>query len=114
MKARVKVRDVDMDKAAAKVARLKSDPGLGTFASTEAARLMDKYVPYRSGALSEGAMLEPWAVEYVAPYAGYVFRGRGMKFSEHKHPKARSYWHEPLSNNPAPLARKITQKLESM
>lgn len=114
MKAKVKVRDVDMDKAVAKVARLKSDPGLGTFASTEAARLMDKYVPFRSGALSEGAQLEPWAVEYVAPYAGYVFRGRGMKFSKQEHPNARSYWHEPLSNNPAPLARKITQKLESM
>ena len=114
MRARVKVRDVDMDKAVAKVARLKADPGLGTFTANEAARLMEKYVPFRSGALSEGAMLEPWAVEYVAPYAGYVFRGRGMKFSKQEHPNARSYWHKPLSNNPAPLARKITQKLESM
>ena len=114
MKARVKVRDVDMGKAVAKVGRLKDNPGLGTFAAMEASRLMDKYVPFRSGALSGGAQIEPWSVDYVAPYAGYVFRGRGMTFSKQHHPLARSRWHEPLSNNPAPLARKITQKLETM
>ena len=114
MKARVNVNSVDMGKAAEKVSRFKSDPVLGTFAASEAARLMDKYVPFRSGALSGGAQIEPWAVEYVAPYAGYVFRGRGMTFSKQHHLLARSRWHEPLSNNPAPLARKITQKLETM
>ena len=114
MKARVRVRDVDMGKAADKVARLKTDPGLGTFTANEAARLMEKYVPFRSGALTASAAVTPWTVTYTAPYAGYVFEGRGMKFSKQHHPLARSRWHEPLNSNPAPLAARATTYLESM
>ena len=114
MKARVMVRDVAMGKAADKVARLKTDPCLGTFTANEAARLMEKYVPFRSGALTASATVTPWTVTYTAPYAGYVFEGRGMKFSKQHHPLARSRWHEPLNSNPAPLAAKATTYLESM
>lgn len=114
MKARVRVRDVDMGDAVAKVGRLKDNPGLGTFTANEAARLMDKYVPFRSGALTASATVTPWTVTYTAPYAGYVFEGRGMTFSRQHHPLARSRWHEPLNSNPAPLAAKATTYLESM
>jgi hypothetical protein len=114
MRARVKVRGVDMGGAAAKVARRKNDPRTGAFAASEAARLMDKYVPFRSGALASSATVAPWSVTYAAPYAGYVFEGRNMTFSKQSHPLARSRWHEPLRDNPAPLAAKITQYLESM
>ena len=116
MEAKVKVKGVDMGGVGSKVAKLKTDRDLGIFAASEAARLMDQYVPARSGALYESAYVneQPWVVSYTMPYAIYVWNGRGMKFSKQKHPNARSHWSRPLENDPSPLAAKITQKLESM
>lgn len=111
---KAKVVKVDMKGAQAKLGRIKKDPALGTYASSEAARLMDKYVPFRSGALAGSAKNEPWKVEYTAPYAVYVWNGRGMTFSKQAHPLARSHWSRPLENDPSPLARKITEKLKVM
>lgn len=116
MKATVKVRGVETKGAASKVARLKTDRELGIFAASEAARLMDQYVPARSGALYESAHTDnqPWTVSYTMPYAIYVWNGRGMKFSTQKHPNARSHWSRPLESDPSPLAAKITQRIEAM
>lgn len=107
MKASVKVKALKMDGVEPEVARMKSDPAKGERIASEAARMMDKYVPFRSGALAGGVTVEPWTVKYVAPYAGYVFEGRNMKFSKQHHPMARSHWHEPLKDNPH-FAAKVT------
>ena len=111
---KAKVAKVDMKGVPVKLSRIKRDPELGTYAASEAARLMDKYVPYRSSDLSKSVNGEPWKVEYTMPYAIYVWNGHGMKFSTQDHPKARSHWSRPLEDNPSPLARKITEKLKVM
>ena len=114
MKAKAKVISVDVSGVGSKVNRIKGDPRVGTGAATDAMRLMDKYVPFRSGALSGGATVEPWKVVYAAPYARYVYEGRNMKFSTQFHPLARSHWNEPLDNDTTELAAKITQRIEAM
>lgn len=111
---RAKVSSVDMSGAASKLGRLKTDRELGLYAASEAARLMDKYVPYRSGALAGSVNEQPWRVSYTMPYAIYVWRGRGMTFSTQTHPQARSHWSRPLENDPSPLARKLTAKVKVM
>lgn len=112
---RANVSNVDMAGAASKLGRIKTDRGLGLYAASEAARLMDKYVPYRSGALAGSVDTDtPWRVKYMMPYAIYVWRGRGMTFSTQTHPQARSHWSRPLENYPEPLARKLTAKVKVM
>lgn len=95
-----------------KVGRISSDAGTGAFAATEAARQMDKYVPFRTGDLAGSVTTRPWIVSYSMPYARYVWEGRGMTFSKQHHPAARSHWSEPLAAKPAPLARAISAYLK--
>lgn len=92
---------VDVSGVPGKMARLKGNAKFGTQVASEAARRMDKYVPFRSGALAASVRTEPFKVTYVAPYARYVFEGRNVKFSKQAHPLARSHWHEPLETDPA-------------
>lgn len=113
MKATIRIEGTDMRGAAAKAQRAATDDGVGLYAATRAAALVDKYVPFRSGALSSSVMVNPWEVIYVAPYARYVYNGRGMTFSKQEHPNARSRWIEPLATNPAPLARQVSQYIRS-
>lgn len=102
--------NVDMGGVPSKMRRLKSNREFGIYAATEAKRLMEKYVPYRSGDLNISAKAEPFKVSYVMPYAQYVYNGRGMKFLKQTHPDARSHWNEPLSNDPSELAKLLTAK----
>lgn len=113
MKASIRIEGMDMKGAAAKARRAATDDGVGLYAATRAAHLVDKYVPFRSGALSASVMINPWEVIYIAPYARYVYNGRGMKFSKQEHPAARSRWIEPLATNPTPLARQVSQYIRS-
>ena len=105
---------VDMSGVPTKMRRLKSNAAFGTFAASEMMRLMDKYVPFRSGALSSSASASPFKVTYSAPYAGYVYEGRGMTFSKQGHPLARSHWEEPIDNDPSELARLLTAKARTL
>lgn len=114
MKAKAKVISVDVSGVGPKVNRIKGNSELGTFAASEASRLMDKYVPFRSGALAASAVVKPWAVLYMAPYAPYVYDGRNMTFSKQFHPLARSHWEEPVNNDTTELAAKITARIEAM
>lgn len=95
-----------------KVNRITSDAKTGTFAATEAARQMDKYVPFRTGDLAGSVTTRPWEVSYSMPYARHVWDGRGMTFSKQHHPAARSRWSEPLAAKPSPLARAISAYLK--
>lgn len=113
MKAHIRIEGLDMKGAAAKARRAASDDGVGLYAATRAAHLTDKYVPFRSGALSASVMINPWEVVYVAPYAKYVYNGRNMTFSKQGHPNARSRWIEPLANDPTPLARQVSRYIRT-
>lgn len=113
---KAKVLKVDTSGFGPKLARLKSNKELGLFSASEAARMMDKYVPYRSGALAGSGLAssEPWKVVYAMPYAIYVWNGRGMTFSKQTHPLARSHWSQPLESDTSQLAKKITMKARTL
>lgn len=75
-----------------KLSRISKDSGLGTFLASQAAKGMDKFVPKRTGALAGSAVISPFKVSYVAPYAIYVYHGRGKNFSKNGNPNAQAYW----------------------
>lgn len=83
---------VNMGGAAAKVAKIAKDERLGLFLANEAASGMDKFVPMRTGALSEFTVIKPFSITYAAPYARYVYEGEGKNFSKNKHPLATAKW----------------------
>lgn len=104
---------VDMSGVPAKLSRIKTNRQLGLFASSEAMRLMDKFVPWRTGDLAASANTsEPWKVSYTAPYAQKVYEGNGLKFRKDFHPLAMSHWDKGVDK--AKLAALITGKLRSM
>lgn len=75
------------------IRKIAQNQGLGSFMSTEAAKGMDPYVPYRDGTLSSSAdFSRPFHVSYSTPYAQRVYYGVGMKIHTDKHPKATSRW----------------------
>lgn len=79
------------------VRRIARDEGLGAFMSSEAARGMDPYVPFRDGTLSKSAdTSRPFHVTYSTPYANAIYRGimKGRSITIHtdKHPKATKQW----------------------
>ena len=96
-----------------KVRAICRNPVLGLEASSEAARLMDKFVPMRTGILATSAdTTKPWQVSYSAPYARRLYYGDGFSFSKEKHPLARSHWDKGIDK--AALARKLTEVAERL
>lgn len=83
---------VNMSGVAAKIRKICSNKQLGQFLASEAERGMDKYVPYRTGALSDYTVTTPFHVRYAVPYAKYPYNGRNMTISKERHPNATSKW----------------------
>lgn len=109
----VKVK-VDMSKVPQKLDQITTNEQLGLYASTQAARMMEKYVPKASGTLagSPAKFEEPWKVIYDTPYARRLYHGKGFKFSKQEHPAAKAYWDK--GPRWASLAKLLTEKLRSM
>ena len=96
-----------------KVRAICENPALGLAASSEAARLMDKFVPMRTGALASSVdSTKPWEVSYTMPYAKRLYYGDGFSFSKEKHPNARSRWDKGMDK--AALAKKLTEVAEGL
>lgn len=82
------------------VRRISRDTGLGAFMSTEAAKGMEPYVPYRDGTLAGSAdTSRPFHVVYggaASSYAGIVYsgtrEGKPIRIHQDKHPKATKEW----------------------
>ena len=57
-----------------------SDGSAQKFFTKEVARVTDEYVPMQTGVLAGTAMrfIEPNAIHYIAPYAGYLYEGKLM------------------------------------
>lgn len=82
----------DMSGVSAKIAKIKTDQGLGKELADTAMRGMDKFVPYRSGALSDSVQAAPFKVSYNTPYARRMFYGEGFKFTKSQHLDATARW----------------------
>ena len=104
---------VDMSGVPKKLDGIASDRRVGLVASSEAARLMDKFVPYRSGVLAASAETdEPWRVRYAMPYARRQYYGDSFTFYKKEHPNARSRWDRGIDKGA--LARKLTEEIRSL
>lgn len=86
----------NMSGVASKVSRISKDKGLGRVLASQASMGMDKFVPKRTGALAASVSVDisGFKVIYNAPYAVYVYNGRGKKFNRDKNPNATARWDE--------------------
>lgn len=107
---------VNMDGVPKKLRAICNDPRAGSAASIETARLMDKYVPMRTGALAGSADAStPFLVKYSMPYAKRMYYGDGFNFSKEMHPNARSHWEKGLDGSDMEtLARKISEAIKEL
>ena len=66
------------------------------FAANEAKRLMNDYVPMKTGVLCNTAQVfvesGRGVVFYNQPYAGFCYYGDRKNFNRDKHEKASAYW----------------------
>lgn len=83
---------VDMSGVKGKLNRICNNKQLGNKLSSAAAKGMDKYVPYRTGALSRSVRNTPFKVTYSTPYAKRVYYGQGMNFNKEHHDEATAEW----------------------
>lgn len=56
------------------------------------AKMMDPYVPFLEGPLSQTAEVTPRFVRYIQPYAHYQYEGVGFNFTQDYHPLASAHW----------------------
>lgn len=56
------------------------------------AKMMDPYVPFLEGPLSQTLEITDKGVKYLQPYAHYQYTGEGFNFTKDDHPLASAYW----------------------
>lgn len=56
------------------------------------AKMMDPYVPFLEGPLSQTVEITPKSVKYTQPYAHYQYTGEDFNFTRDYHPLASAYW----------------------
>lgn len=91
---------VNMSGVAAKVTSISKNRSLHQYLASQAADGMDKFVPYRSGALAASVSVgvDGTFITYNTPYARRMYYGDDFKFSTDQHPAAQSYWDEGFKN----------------
>lgn len=112
MKISVEV-DIDTQKCLNKV----DNDGFWTFAAYEWWRLITPYVPMETGTLSESVEIRPKEIEYIAPYAHYLYRGElmvdpvtGSSYAEKDSKKIYTGKELDLTHNKHPLSSKEWDK----
>lgn len=88
------------------------------FAVSEARRLMNDYVPMRTGALADTAeaLVENrrGKVYYSKPYAAFCYYGEKRMFNRDKHQKATAYWDRAMmQTHRADLSRSVENYIKS-
>ena len=72
------------------------------YAAGEAKKLMDEFVPMKTGALCNTAIIfaenNTGTVTYVQPYASFCYYGEKKKFNRDKHEKASAYWDKAMAS----------------
>lgn len=60
------------------------------------AKMMDPYVPFLEGPLSQTTEVTPHYVRYIQPYAHYQYEGVGFNHTKDYHPLATAKWDEAM------------------
>ena len=61
---------------------------------TAYAKLIDPYVPFLNGPLSQTVEIEPYLIRYIQPYARYQYYGVDFNHTREFHPLASALWDE--------------------
>lgn len=102
----------DMSGVVAKIDRICTNRKVGIFAASEAARLMEQFVPRLYGTLRTSAVVSPFLVTYTMPYAHYQWEGVSESGVElhYTTPLTQSHWEEAVDKGA--LARSIAGCLD--
>lgn len=104
------VQNIDMSGVTRKLNAIKNSNALGLFASSEAARLMNPYVPRREGDLASSANTSrPWVVSYNTPYARSQYYGTRFRHPRPPNIRGRAMWDKAIDKGA--LARAMTRYL---
>jgi hypothetical protein len=88
------------------------------FAAKEARKLMNDYVPMKTGALSNTAQIyagnSRGVVVYNQPYAKFCYYGEKQKFNRDKHEKASAFWDKAMmSANKGVLTERVNRYIKN-
>lgn len=88
------VGEVQMDDALlqAKMNMLCNDPETRLEVHTLFAKMIDPWVPFLNGPLSQTLNIQPEYVQYTQPYAHYQYYGVKFKHTKDYHPLASAMW----------------------
>lgn len=60
------------------------------------AKMMNPYVPFLEGPLSQTTEITPRSVKYTQPYSHYQYEGEGFNFTKDYHPLATAHWDQAM------------------
>lgn len=103
---------VDMGGAKEKIRAICSDARVGQFAAETFAQKDEQYVPRLEGALAGSAVVSPFLVTYIAPYAHYQWEGKYINDANRTTEDTHSHWEEYVNKDE--MARDITKYLKGM
>ena len=72
--------------------RVVNNDKFGLFAAQEWKRLISPFTPRRTGTLEDTAIVKPWEIEYIQPYASVVYNGVDFNFRRDANPYATYEW----------------------
>lgn len=86
------------------IRKIATNDSVGVAGATSLAKRMEQYVPRYTGALRASAVISPWTVTYMAPYAVYPWLGRNVQ--HWTTPNTMSHWEQYV--NKAEVANDLT------
>ena len=75
------------------------------------AKMMDPYVPFLEGPLSQTVEVSPDSVTYVQPYAHYQYEGLEFNHTLDYHPLASAHWDEAMLRDKGDVFRKEVEAI---
>lgn len=72
--------------------RVVDNDNFGLYAAQEWKRLISPFTPRRTGTLEDTAIVNPWKIEYIQPYASVVYNGTNFNFRRDANPYATHEW----------------------
>ena len=92
---KISVKEVKLENSEKTIRRIIGD-GVKVYANTRLHAYCSPYVPMDTGMLDQTVDITKDYVHYKSPYAHRVYEGKGMNFSQDKHPLATSHWDQAM------------------
>lgn len=92
---KIKVEKVELKNEKETIRRIFGD-GVKVYANDRLHAYCSPYVPMDTGMLDQTVDITKDYVHYKVPYAHRVYEGKGMNFSQDKHPLATSHWDDAM------------------